>query len=146
MARAECSAVRVLLGALLLDWAFGEPSSCWHPVAGIGRLIAAGRAAARWRSPAALLVQGALIVVVVGGVAVALALLAERVLIALPPALSFGVFVFTSVSSPSGSGTVRPQPRLYFLAESCVEFIRSSVGLVGIPGISPAGIVGSSSI
>ena len=80
--------MRVLLGALLLDWAFGEPPSRCHPVAGIGRLIAAGRAAARWRSPAALVVQGALLVVAVGGVAVALALLAERALVALPPVLA----------------------------------------------------------
>ena len=80
--------MRVLLGALLLDWAFGEPPSRCHPVAGIGRLIAAGRAAARCRSPAALVVQGALVVVAVGGVAVALALLAERALVALPPVLA----------------------------------------------------------
>src|SRR6185295_18990542 len=85
VARAGRSAVTVLLGALLLDWAFGEPSSRWHPVAGIGRLIAAGRAAARWRAPGPLLVQGAVVVIGVGGIAVLLALLAERVLIALPP-------------------------------------------------------------
>jgi adenosylcobinamide-phosphate synthase len=78
----------VLLSALLLDWAFGEPPSRWHPVAGIGCLIGVGRAAARWRSPAALVLQGALVVAGVSGVAVALALLAERALIALPPLLA----------------------------------------------------------
>jgi adenosylcobinamide-phosphate synthase len=58
-----------LLVALAIDLAFGDPSNRYHPVAWIGRLLAAGT---RWLcrgSPAALLSGGAVVTIGVAAVA-----------------------------------------------------------------------------
>jgi len=74
------SRVTVLLIAVLLDLALGEPPSRWHPVAWIGRLIAAGRALAPRRSASGLVLHGALVVIAALGISAAAALAAERAL------------------------------------------------------------------
>ncbi|HLC41339.1 MAG TPA: cobalamin biosynthesis protein [Methylomirabilota bacterium] len=55
--------VATLLLALALDLLFGEPPNRWHPVAWIGRLIVMGRAWAPTRGPLRLIIYGALLVI-----------------------------------------------------------------------------------
>lgn len=64
--------VAVLLTAVLLDLALGDPSNRWHPVAWVGRVFAWGRARFARGSPLALLVSGGLLTVGVTLLAAAL--------------------------------------------------------------------------
>jgi adenosylcobinamide-phosphate synthase len=64
-------AVSVLLLALALDLAVGDPPSRWHPVAAMGRLIAGGRRRLCHGSPPRLLLAGAALTVGVVGLAAA---------------------------------------------------------------------------
>jgi adenosylcobinamide-phosphate synthase len=74
----ESARLVVLLLALAIDLALGDPPNRYHPVAWIGRLLGAGQ---RWLchgSPARLLVGGALVTIGVAGLtAVAAALVAR---------------------------------------------------------------------
>ena len=72
----------MLLLALAIDLAFGDPSNRYHPVAWIGRLLAAGGRRLCRGSPAALLAGGVAVTVgvaaVAGGAGAAVSALAER--------------------------------------------------------------------
>jgi len=70
----------VLLLALVLDLALGEPSNRWHPVAWTGRALAVGRRAFAGADRPALLLGGALIVLSVVALAAGAVLLLERLL------------------------------------------------------------------
>jgi adenosylcobinamide-phosphate synthase len=75
----EIAKLAVLLLALAIDLACGDPPNRYHPVAWIGRLLGAGQ---RWLchgSPARLLVGGALATLGVVGLAAAAAALVSRV-------------------------------------------------------------------
>jgi adenosylcobinamide-phosphate synthase len=68
----------VLLLALLLDVALGEPPNRWHPVAWAGRAIAVGRRAFAGATRPALLLGGALVVVGVASLAAGVVLAVQR--------------------------------------------------------------------
>jgi cobalamin biosynthesis protein CobD/CbiB len=75
----EIATLVVLLLALAIDLAFGDPPNRYHPVAWIGRLLGAGQ---RWLchgSPVRLLVGGALATLGVVGLVAAAAALVSRV-------------------------------------------------------------------
>src|SRR5262249_56532836 len=59
----------VLLIALAIDLALGDPPNPYHPVAWLGRLLAAGRRRLCGGSPARLLVSGAALTLGVAGLA-----------------------------------------------------------------------------
>jgi len=63
----------VLLVALAMDFALGEPSGRWHPVAWIGRLLGHGARLAPQGPPWCLLLHGTLLVLLVAGAAAAAA-------------------------------------------------------------------------
>jgi adenosylcobinamide-phosphate synthase len=79
-------AVAVLLAALTLDAAFGDPPNRWHPVAWLGHVIAAARRRLARGSPLWLLVAGALVTLTVAGGAAGVAALAVRASALLGPA------------------------------------------------------------
>ena len=62
-------AAAVMVLALAADFLLGEPPNRWHPVAWIGRLLAGGQMHLEVGPPRALLVRGAMLVAVVGGLA-----------------------------------------------------------------------------
>ena len=70
----------VLLLALLLDVAFGEPPNRWHPVAWVGAALAAGRRALAGATRGVLLLGGALLVVAVATLAAGGVIMVERLL------------------------------------------------------------------
>jgi adenosylcobinamide-phosphate synthase len=59
----------LLLLAVLLDLALGDPPNRWHPVAWIGRLLAAGRRMAPTGGPGRLFLHGATLVILTAGAA-----------------------------------------------------------------------------
>src|SRR4029077_1834664 len=69
--------------AVALDLLVGEPPNRWHPVAGIGTLIARGRRLAPGR-PVGLLLWGAVLILVVAGISAGRALGAHAAPAALP--------------------------------------------------------------
>jgi len=74
----ESASLAVLLLALAIDLALGDPPNRYHPVAWIGRLLGAGQ---RWLchgSPARLLVSGALVTIGVAGLTAVAAALVSR--------------------------------------------------------------------
>lgn len=73
----------VLALAVALDLLVGDPSNRWHPVAWIGRLIAAARTRAP-RSPEDLALYGTFLIVIVSGLAAGAALVAHALLGILP--------------------------------------------------------------
>jgi len=70
----------VLLLALVLDLIVGEPPNRWHPVAWAGGTLAAGRRALAGAARPALVLGGALLVLIVAALAAGAVLLAERLL------------------------------------------------------------------
>lgn len=68
----------VLLLAVVMDLALGDPANRWHPVAWIGGLLSAGRRRAPRARPAALLAYGALLVLGTAGAAAGVAAIAGR--------------------------------------------------------------------
>ena len=80
--------MKVLLLAVLLDLAFGDPPNRWHPVAWIGRLVTAGRRAAKRRSPTDLALYGTFLLLVVVSAATVGALVLQHLFAALPASLA----------------------------------------------------------
>jgi adenosylcobinamide-phosphate synthase len=72
------AAVATLLLAVAIDLAVGDPPNRWHPVAGMGALLAAGRRRLARGGPARLLVAGALLTLAVAGLAGAAGWIVER--------------------------------------------------------------------
>ena len=69
----------MLLLALAMDLAFGDPPNRYHPVAWIGRLLGVGQSRLCHGSPARLLVGGALTTIAVAAIAGAAAALLSRI-------------------------------------------------------------------
>ena len=70
----------VLLLALALDLALGEPPNLWHPVAWVGQALGAGRRALGGATHPVLLLGGALVVLTIAALAAGAVLLLERLL------------------------------------------------------------------
>lgn len=68
----------VLLLALVLDLALGDPPNRWHPVAWVGEALAAGRRALSGATRPVLLLGGAVVVLTVAALAAGAVLLTER--------------------------------------------------------------------
>jgi adenosylcobinamide-phosphate synthase len=79
-------AIAVLLGALAIDAAMGDPPNRWHPVAWLGRAIAAARRQLAHGSPPWLLFIGALVTLTLASLAASLAALLVRAAGCLGPA------------------------------------------------------------
>ena len=76
--------VATLLIALALDLGLGDPPSRWHPVAGVGRALDAGRRGLSGAPPVLLLVGGAALVGSLAALAAILVLTLERALSSWP--------------------------------------------------------------
>jgi cobalamin biosynthesis protein CobD/CbiB len=70
--------VVVLVGAIVIDAAFGDPPNRWHPVAWLGVVIEAARRRLAHGSPIRLLATGALVTFGVAAIAAASAALVLR--------------------------------------------------------------------
>src|SRR5215475_12129229 len=70
----------VLLLALALDLALGDPPNRWHPVAWVGHALGAGRRALAGATRPVLLLGGALVVLTVAALAAGAVLLVEHLL------------------------------------------------------------------
>ena len=73
------SPVAVLAAALAIDLAFGDPPNRWHPVAWLGGVIATARRRLAHGPPRWLLVNGAIVMIGIAGLAAAAGLLVARV-------------------------------------------------------------------
>ena len=83
---AGASTVGVLLAALAIDAAFGDPPNRWHPVAWLGSAIAAARRRLAHGSPLRLLFAGALVTLALAALAAIVAALLVRAAEVLGPA------------------------------------------------------------
>ncbi len=84
----------LLLLAVLLDLAFGEPHNRWHPVAWIGRFVTAARRLAPRESPKDLALYGTFLLLVVVSAAAVGALVLQHLIAALPALLALVLEAF----------------------------------------------------
>ena len=139
----------VVLLALAMDLALGDPPNRWHPVAWVGALLARGRTWLAGASPVGLLLGGAALVVGVATLTGAVAHVLPRLLAPWPPlAIAVEAWLLACAFSVRGLFSAVRRVRAALARGDLVE-ARGRLGsdLVSRPtGMLDEGLVGSAAV